>query len=148
MSRTLPDGGTKLQKMFSDLYVNAYGGNPPSAMAAEKAIHTGLLQSGSTKLDVRELVEQAKKMFAEGLVRKVGSNILNGTDITYSDIGEVCFGGRVFSPTANPDGKSVKTYFEDYFMSISPNTTFVQPSINMIPAGMVIKAFQEFKDNL
>jgi hypothetical protein len=141
MSRTIPDGGLKLHKIFSDIYYSD-SGIMPSVEASEMAVRTGFLRDGGSRLDVKKYVEEAKRAFSAGLVRQVGAVLLNGTNITYRDIGEICFGGRLFNN--EDDSDSMLEYFMDAYNAFSLNTERFRPSMNMIPLGMVLKAYTVF----
>ena len=119
MSHTYTYGGMEIQSYLAELIEDKYDYLTLSPEMAKDAAETGFVQDGDTMIDIKDLINQARKKFAIKLFTDF-SQVLSNNAIKSTAINKILFVGR---PNKQMEGTiAICNIFKRLFEKQSPNT--------------------------
>lgn len=140
--RTFAYGGSQLIDKLNEAYVNEFGGSPIKARLWEQALNTGLMKSGNSYKDVKDMVLKVKKQFASQIANDIWREVFSQQEeVTPQDINMVTIGGRLFLRGDLEYG--VGDYLSAELKRRLPDTKCALITDNFIPFGLLMAALIE-----
>lgn len=156
-ARTFEYGGTHLQKLLGQEYVEAEGGRMPAQSQLKEALETGVIKVGRETKDVVSHIVTAKTSLANRIVADINDKVFDGQDnITIDQLhyffftGQLFEGGKFEKPEVPVPGVkyipsySLMTPIVEKLKTLAPSTEFKRISENLIPKGNFLNALNDY----
>lgn len=156
-ARTFEYGGTHLQKLLGQEYVEAEGGRMPAQSQLKEALETGVIKVGRETKDVVSHIMTAKSSLANRIVADINDKVFDGQDnITIDQLHYFFFTGQLFEggefkkpENPVPGTEYISSYslmqpIVEKLQSLAPSTAFKRISDNLIPKGNFLNALNDF----